>query len=275
MQDSAALLGWGTEQSHILTGGGLLQHHSTLGADFTAGCLPHHHLRRGSSKEVFRKWLEANLRSTLILGAWSRPLFAGGWSESTAEDTEAFNLQTPSVFVDIRVPIRRPTGRFREAYRNHSELSDEDLCILARQHCFAGYSLPDSVPVNNEVRFTRHHVIDWNYLPSRPRTHPNRWFVQLKPDGTSFKEFSTVRDAQGVPVYMERWARREPQQDQTRFLALRRARGGAVSRDSVLVVVGRHFALAVDRDYSSLCSLLEEPGASRYSKSTCTWTSSS
>lgn len=275
MQDSAALLGWGTEQSHILTGGGLLQHHSTLGADFTDGCLPHHHLSRGSSREAFRAWLEADLRSTLIVGAWSRPLFAGGWSESTAEDTEAFNLQTPSVFVDIRVPIRRPTTRFREVYRNHSELSDEDLRILARQHCFAGYSLPDPAPaVNNEAqRFTRHHVIDWNYLPSRPRTHPNRWFVQLKPDGTSFKEFSTVRDAQGVPVYMERWARREPQQDQTRFLALRRAAaGGAMSRDrdrdSVLVVVGRHFALAVDRDYSSLCALLEAPGASRYSTST-------
>lgn len=274
MQNSAALLGWGAEQSHILTGGGLLQHRSMLGTDFTDGCLPHYHLRRGSSREAFRAWLEADLRSTLIVGAWSRPLFAGGWSESTAEDTEAFNVQTPSVFVDIRVPTRRPTRRFREAYRNHSELSDEDLRILARQHCFAGYSLPDPVPTTNEVqRFTRHHVIDWNYHPTRPRMHPNRWFVQLKPDGSSFKELSTVRDAQGVPVYMERWARREPQLDQTRFLALRRAAAGG--RDGVLVVVGRHFALAVDRDYSSLCSLLEAPDASRYSKSSCTQSSCS
>lgn len=42
-----------------------------------------------------------------IAGAWRRPLFVGGWthSDDTSEDGETtFNLQTASVFIDMRIP---------------------------------------------------------------------------------------------------------------------------------------------------------------------------
>lgn len=42
-----------------------------------------------------------------IAGAWRRPLFVGGWSHSddVSQDGETvFNLQTPTVFLDMRVP---------------------------------------------------------------------------------------------------------------------------------------------------------------------------
>jgi hypothetical protein len=58
---------------------------------------------------------------------------------------------------------------------------------------------------------TRHHFIDWNYHPYHPRSRPNKWWVQVQGNGKdssgyaeSFKEFSTVRDQNDVPVYMVR-----------------------------------------------------------------------
>jgi hypothetical protein len=279
MSFKESLLGWNSKQGHILTGGGVIEKFSLTNIDFHESDLPHYHLKEKSTKKAFKEWKKNSRVSTAIVGAWKRPIFSGGFSESSDDDTLAFNLQTPSVFIDMRFPKSRPTDILRSR-KSLSNCSDEELKYLSRQHCFSGYSLPENSEDYPELDFdstvfTRHHVIDWNYHPYHPRSRPNRWFIQVQEPPSSsfndddamppsFKEYSTVRDADRVPVYYERWARLSPYKKQpTKYLALRRIRecpvvaaaaGRAPSeeRDAILVVVGNHFSVAVDRDYTSL-----------------------
>jgi hypothetical protein len=265
-QNDETLLAWSDVQGSILTGGGELAKRTTVGVDFEESELPHYLLAHRKTWKQFAKWLEENRRSFEIVGAWSRPIFAGGWNESSSYDTEAFNLQTPSIFIDMRIPVHRPTSLFqRRGALSHC--SNHELRLLARQHCFAGYSLPVYDNGNAPTSFVRHHIIDWNYHPSFPRNRPNRWWVttdisvQRKKIGndafpSSFKEFSFARDQNGVPVYFERWSRRPTDSGGEKYLAMRRKAGCPIlaakmgtttKRDAVLVVVGNHFTLCVDR----------------------------
>jgi hypothetical protein len=265
-KDPAALLGWSDKQGAILTGGGELAKRSTPGVDFVESDLPHYLLAAKRTRKQFSQWLQENRRSFEIVGCWSRPIFAGGWNESSLNDTEAFNLQTPSMFIDMRIPLQRPTAHLKMR-GTLSNCTDEELRILARQHCFAGYSLPIPDPQGGPVHFVRHHVIDWNYHPSFPRNRPNRWWITTDVDErralfgeaafpSTFKEFSFARDKYGIPVYFERWARRPADSGGTKYLALRRKvgcpiaakeRGVVVKRDAILIVVGNHFAICIDR----------------------------
>ena len=68
-------------------------------------------------------------------------MFAGGWLHDSESMTEAFNLQTPSMLIDMRFPVDRPTEQLRRA-GSVEACSDDELMQLAQQHCFAGYSLP-------------------------------------------------------------------------------------------------------------------------------------
>jgi hypothetical protein len=199
------LLSWGSTQGHILTGGGVLDDCSVPGRDFAEEELPHNLLKRRIVRQTLRQWLDEGRVSRSIVGAWDRPVFVGGWMESTAHDTRAFNLQSPSIFIDMRVPTARPTHQLK-ANQSLKACTNEELRIMSRQHCFAGYSFPSVDCRGNEV-FTRHHFIDWNYHPNYPRSRPNKWWVQTKkaPNGgatESFKEFSVIRDGNDVPVYM-------------------------------------------------------------------------
>ena len=264
------LLGWSAKQGSILTGGGSLLEHSQPGRDFVESDLPHYYLQQRTTRQQFATWLADDRRSHAVVGCWSRPLFAGGWHEDSDRETDAYNLQTPSLFVDLRFPVLRPTEALLEGgCACTADCSPEQLRLLARQHCFAGYTLPEpplSTPAaaaaavssssSKSPLFTRHHIIDWNFHPSFPRSRPNRWFVQRSPDGQCFKEHSSARDADGVPVYFERWARRQGDGGGEKYLALRRdnecpaaaAKAGRTpGRDGVLVLVGSHFAAAIDR----------------------------
>lgn len=242
---------WHVRQGAILTGGGKLLRQSAVHVDYLPSDLPHFHLSRGTSKQVFEAWITANRRSMSIIGCWSRPLFSGGWLESTSADTEAFNLQTPSLFIDMRFPLARSIPSSRGSF---SDCTVAELRMLARQHCFGGYSLPEptsdtkSTSAAQPLVFTRHHIVDWNYHPSYARPRPNRWWVEISdetPHGPlSFKEHSTVRDEHGVPVYMERWQRREPLLTQ-KYLACRKG-------NDMFVCVGQHFAIALDRPPTGL-----------------------
>ena len=260
------LLGWSDMQGSILTGGGELAKRSKLGEDFVESELPHYLLSTQQSRKQFSLWLQENRRSFDIVGCWSRPIFSGGWNESSSLDTEAFNLQTPSFFIDMRIPVHRPTSHLKERGAL-SRCSDSDLRTLARQHCFGGYSLPVPDPKGGPMSFIRHHVIDWNYHPSFPRNRPNRWWITNdvqeqrakfgeKAFPTTFKEFSSVRDQHGIPVYFERWARRSGDSGGQKYLALRRKvgcpiiakqKGLTVKRDAILIVIGNHFAMCIDR----------------------------
>eukprot|EP00471_Norrisiella_sphaerica_P003492 CAMPEP_0184482352 /NCGR_PEP_ID=MMETSP0113_2-20130426/3911_1 /TAXON_ID=91329 /ORGANISM="Norrisiella sphaerica, Strain BC52" /LENGTH=303 /DNA_ID=CAMNT_0026862027 /DNA_START=128 /DNA_END=1039 /DNA_ORIENTATION=+ len=179
-----------------------------------------------------------------MVGAWRRPLFAGGWTESTEQDTIVFNLQSPSLFIDIRFPLKRPDFSKKSGYE---DLSMDELRCLSRQHTFAGYTKAEPKDGSGFAPVaTRHHALDWNYHPKFPRERPNRWRFQLKEDGTSFKEFSVAFDPHNQAVYMERWGLypkgRGP------YLALRREIHGEES-ESLFVVVGNHFAFARDRKH--------------------------
>ena len=249
---SEEILGWSAKQGSILVGGGLLNERQLPGRDFDDEELPHFLLRHNLCQEIFHQWALRDLRGGLA-GAWSRPLFSGGWQESTDKDTLAFNLQSPSLFVDIRIPVDRPQSLMRK--KSLADCSFADLRYLARQHCFSGYSLPSE----DGVVYTRHHAIDWNYHPSFPRSRPNKWRAEMNKDNLmSFKEFSTTLDINQIPVYMERWQRFSGDQMGEKYFAAYRkgklpsqgfSETDRVFRKAVLVLVGGHFAFALDRPY--------------------------
>mmetsp|Transcript_31493 Transcript_31493/g.42648 ORF Transcript_31493/g.42648 Transcript_31493/m.42648 type:complete len:107 (-) Transcript_31493:5-325(-) len=73
----------------------------------------------------------------------------------------------------------------------------------------------------------RHHAIDWNFHPDYPRSRPNKWRVEMSPDGMSFKEWAFATDTFGQAVYMERWSRHNVQEGASStmtspYLAMRR-----------------------------------------------------
>jgi hypothetical protein len=250
------MLGWSAKQNHILTGGGILNSCMIPGRDYRdPEDLPHYHLKTNSTWEYFVKWLIDNRRSDKIVGAWSRPIFMGGWEESGEFDTMVFNLQTPSIFIDLRIPTDRPQSL--SSRNNLSSCDPEELRILARQHCFGGYSLPSEY--NGDLVIIRHHVIDWNFHPSYPRDRPNKWRVQMNADGSSFKEYSFAVDDHNVPIYVERWARRAGDGNGQKYLSARRLPSPSNSsdtdslphRDALLVMIGNHFCFVEDRVISS------------------------
>lgn len=271
------ILQWSNTQSYILTGGGVLSSIMIPNEHYNdPEDLPHYFLMQNNSHHIFNIFLLENRLSHIICGAWSRPIFSGGWMESSDYDTEAFNLQTPSIFIDLRFPVNRPIDTFKFS-SSLSDFSIYNLQILSRQHCFGGYTLPENTTPLPAVGFptgpvfTRFHVIDWNYHPSYPRPRPNRWWVDVKEDAMSFKEYSVARDKFGVPVYYERWQRSPGDANGRKYLAMRTKKrvpasasasatestshrsnsaieeGGSGGRDGLLVVVGDHFACAFDR----------------------------
>eukprot|EP01040_Poterioochromonas_malhamensis_P024353 gene24353-30109_t len=82
---------WQKVQGYIVSGGGSLVKNSSLYTDFLPSDLPHYLINNNSSHETFRRWKDTNRRSFSIIGSWSRPIFAGGWQESSLHDTAAFN----------------------------------------------------------------------------------------------------------------------------------------------------------------------------------------
>lgn len=237
------ILDWSSKQGRILVGGGLLNERQKPGRDFSEEELPHYLLRRGLCREVFLRW-RGNDERGCITGAWKRPLFAGGWDESTELDTLAFNIQSPSLFVDLRIPVERPGHLAMK--KGLEDCSLEDLRFLSRQHCFSGYSFPSEGWV-----YTRHHAIDWNYHPSFPRPRPNKWRAEMNASNKmSFKEYSTTLDTHQVPVYMERWQRFEGDSMGKKYFAAMCLTGApGCERQSIFVIVGNHFACARDRPF--------------------------
>eukprot|EP00903_Cladosiphon_okamuranus_P013418 g12500.t2 len=284
---AASLLKWSDKQSHILTGGGVSSRLS-----FSEDELPHFHKARGSTHAAFALWhRQGTGLGAEIAGAWKRPLFVGGWTHSDdspavplspssssslapLEGETTFNLQTPSVFIDIRVP--NAGAALLGHHRGFDTMTDLHLRLFARRHAFAGYTRLEPLPLPGETLetgrggsgggggggrkgreieqrrrdrtgcggsvATRHHCIDWNYV-GEPRPRPNKWRVQMGPGGDVWKEWGLAKDAFDQHVYMERWERlpggRGP------FFAIRRRPSSAP--DALLVVCGDHFALIVDR----------------------------
>ncbi|KAL7549007.1 hypothetical protein ACHAWF_012273 [Thalassiosira exigua] len=293
----AAHLDWSARQSRILTADGLALGYFSAerGFPFRPDELPHCHLERGDSREVFRSWArrlkEEDERSGPaarrhpIVGAWKRTLFASQMERSTDDDEEVYNVQTRTLFVDLRVPRCRPEGRWEdlgrralvegggaeddECRRVLSSFSDLDLRRFARQHIFAGYSFVEIPGMTGEVgegggagdngptlpSCTRHHCIDWNYVPGHPRPRPNKWWIdgsegqEDSPPYRAWMEQSHAPDDSGRPYYRERWERLSGDCDSMGFRLAMRRMGGSV--DAAVVAVGDHFNYAVGRRFKS------------------------
>lgn len=235
-----SVLSWSERQNAILTGGGVAEqlYIASRGFPYTQNELPHYHVLRGNAIESFRTWRRSvdYWYEPATVGMWYRPLFAGGFDRTTSAIEDVANAQTPSVFVDVRVPRAR---RVEASSLETCEL--EDLRILARQHAFAGYTRFGRI---NELcsHAVRHHLIDWN-LVGEPRSRPNKWRIEPRPPD-DWKEWSWATDDFGQSYYVEHWRIIEPP---SRVLAL-------VAPDCVLCVLGNRFSYAINRRKMPLAS---------------------
>ena len=233
--------------------------------------LPHYYLELGES-DIFQKWSREFLstgKTHPIIGAWKRPLFAGKWEHSTDEDEVVFNIQTSTLFIDLRIPRNKPVERWERlgkqlfmdgasSRRILESFSNNDLRLYARQHVFGGFSKLSSE--HNRDLCTRHHCIDWNYIPGKPRPRPNKWYIEgeHRLNGEPYGcwiEWSYATDENGQSYYKERWERLRGDKKKTGLrLALRRKNhidnDGRSHGDGILVAVDDHFNYMIGRDLS-------------------------
>lgn len=230
-------LAWSSKQSRILSADGKALEYYTgeRGFPFQEDELPHHHLAKNDTQQVFRSWLPTitSTADVSICGAWKRPLFCGVWEHSTEEEESVFNVQTNSLFIDLRIPTSRKHVLPADC-TSLACLTELQLRFYARQHVFGGFS---KVTMEREREVcTRHHCLDWNYVPGNPRPRPNKWWIEMHPNKDVWKEWAYATDDFDQHYYMERWERLEEGNADQR-LALRRQDGS----DGILVVVGDHF----------------------------------
>ena len=228
-------------RSHSL-GGGKAEELFTpeRGFPFSPCELPHHHLLRKETHEVFKSWSSSKSPCLLVAGAWNRSLFAGGWFHTTDKDERVFNIQTFNLFVDIRIPRSREKLCLADGFSSIQDLSPHQLRLYARQHIFAGFSVfaeEDGKPL-----CSRHHCIDWNFVGT-PRLRPNKWWIKMNADGNKWKEYSYATDEDGQYYYQEVWERLDSAQ--LPRLALRKS--SPEKRDGVFVLVGDHFNYVLSR----------------------------
>ena len=274
-----AHLDWTKKQGRILTCGGRAEEYYSAerGFPFDETELPHHHLgmQQKTTHIVFESWRKEDEKKpqSPLVGAWKRVLFYGGWEHTTDRDEHTFNLQSRTLFIDLRIPCSRSILFDQQQHRIIHSLEDllpEQLRWYARQHIFAGYTRLSS---NNDdptrldtTKFdtccTRHHCIDWNFV-GKGRTRPNKWWVDLMPEqqrnqphGTDnetavanvWKEWAYATDQHGHHYYCEQWERWESYTAQAPVVVLRRrCTIDNVDLDGVLIVVGDHFNFCSDR----------------------------
>jgi hypothetical protein len=252
-----AHLDWSSKQGRILSANGKAIEYYTAdrGYYFEEKELPHYYLQQGITQQIFDSWLPAP--SSSICGAWKRPLFCGTWEHSTEREESVYNIQTNSLFVDLRLPTTRsitfPTNNSNnQSMVSLSSWTNEELRYFARQHVFGGFSKVTIEGGRNVC--TRHHCMDWNYI-GIPRPRPNKWWIEMHPNHSNmWKEWAYAKDENGQHYYMERWERldggkecHDNNNEQQQRLALRKQDG----MDGILVLVGDHFNYLLDRHVES------------------------
>lgn len=269
-------LDWTHKQGRILTANGKANEYyvAERGYPFTEDELPHFHLMKKTTHQAFAQFQKAqaqlasksksksssgsnsDTKFKVPCGAWKRPLFMGAWEHSTSNDEHVYNIQTNTLFIDLRIPttisIFKPTT-FTFTHSCFNKLSDLELRLYARQHAFAGFTV-FSYEKNRHLPIgTRHHCIDWNFV-GVPRTRPNKWFIEMKSEPNSnsncqmWKEWAYAKDHHDQHYYMERWERLNGDENGDGLvLAMRKAKAFGAKQDGVLVVVGKHFNYIHDR----------------------------
>ena len=287
-------LDWSAKQGRILTADGkALQYYSREnGYPYTRDELPHYYVEKGMSHSIFRQWaiqdckrespsllsidcrnhvsssaqtndkIHHNVSSPIIIGVLDRPLFAGKWEHSTNLDEIVYNIQTKTLFVDLRTP--RNNRLCDELLLSLEMMNNEQLRLFARRHVFGGYSKITSQSRDRRPVCTRHHCLDWNYIPGKPRPRPNKWFIE-KFNKDIWNESSFATDEYKQSYYTERWERRKGDDNGNGLrLAMRKKKVDGDDSDGILVVIGNHFNYILgrqlfeyERTYPNANSLVE------------------
>lgn len=238
-EEKLELLDWTSKQGRILTANGRASefYTSERGFSFQEDELPHHHLLSNTTHSAFSSWIRDNPQKedNVIRGAFDRPLFYGGWENSTNKEEKCFNVQTSALFIDLRIP--RLGDRVFSKIQTLKDLSDEELKLYARRHVFGGFT---KVNIENDrIVCTRHHCIDWNFT-GNPRPRPNKWYVEMNDTKELWKEWAFAKDDFGQHYYCERWQRYKGDGKGNSFvLAMRKESNG--HNDGIIVAVGNHF----------------------------------
>ncbi|KAL3769553.1 hypothetical protein ACHAW5_006305 [Stephanodiscus triporus] len=211
------------------------------------------------------------MQSSPIIGAWQRSIFAGRWEHTTYKEEITYNVQTGTLFVDLRIPISKPIGRWeklKHAVSNDRRqavkyLSDQELRLYARQHVFGGFSfLTTENKKPGRPLATRHHCVDWNYIPGKPRPRPNKWYIECENTAAQtnrWKEWSYSTDENGQCYYYETWERIKGDGEGLGLCLAMRKRNGTDAvlstsvtchDDGIFVVVGDHFNYVLGRQWS-------------------------
>ena len=269
------LLDWSAKQGRILTAEGkALQYYSQEnGYLYRDDELPHYYVERGISHSIFRQWaiqdyeresssllsidcknnispsaqtndnIHQNISSPII-GVWDRPLFAGKWEHTTNKDEIVYNIQTKTLFVDLRIPRNRLCDKLPLSFEM---MNNEQLRIYARTHVFGGYSKIATQSHDRRPICTRHHCLDWNYIPGKPRPRPNKWYIE-KFNKDIWNESSFATDEYKQSYYTERWERRKGDDNGNGLrLAMRKKKVHRDDSDGILVVTGNHFNYILGR----------------------------
>jgi hypothetical protein len=237
-------LDWTAKQGRILTANGRATelYSAERGFAFDERDLPHYHLLQNDTSFSF---FIPQKESSIICGAWSRSYFVGGWEHSCWHEETVYNVQTNSLFVDLRIPTSRSHVLPLTA-TSLQEYSNQELSYYARQHVFAGLSVVST----EEERpvCVRHHVLDWNFVGT-PRPRPNKWWIESMLNSSSenksgmveskWKEWAYATDEYGQHYYCEQWERLKGGSGIS--LALRKERLDNDDEDGIIVVVGNHF----------------------------------
>jgi hypothetical protein len=296
-------LDWSDQQRRILTANdqATVYYHPDRGYSFEETELPHYHVLHSLDnphQDVFKLWKqEQNQRDkpSPIVGAWKRVLFYGGWDFTTSVDERTFNLQSFTLFIDLRIPITRElvfTEQRRQQIHSIADLTHDELRYYARQHIFAGFSkLEYYLKGDNDhnafdVSCTRHHVMDWNFVGT-PRSRPNKWWIQpchfVENDSNAshnnhkikkkkqWKEWAFARDFAGQYYYCEQWEQltvpdtnpvTQTFQKETFILALRLKSNKATNKDGMLIVIDNEFNYIVSQRSSlPLLECLPKPNS--------------
>lgn len=229
-------LDWTSKQGRILTADGRANEFycEERGFSFDEQELPHYRLLQHDTS--FDDYIPT---ISPISGAWSRTYFIGGWDYSCQRDETVYNVQTNSLFVDLRIP----STRHQVLPSNATSLQDYtnvELRLYARQHVFGGLSVVSME--NKRPVCVRHHCLDWNFVGT-PRPRPNKWWIEpMNKEVDKWKEWAYATDGYGQHYYCEQWERLEGGDSSNSVtLALRKERVDKHDDDGILVVVGNHF----------------------------------
>ena len=228
-------LDWTSKQGRILTANGRANEFfcPERGYSFVEDDLPHYRLMCGDTS-----FQDLSPTTTPVCGAWTRTYFIGGWEHSCDQDETVYNVQTNSLFIDLRIPTSRKMVLPSTA-NSLNDYTNEQLRLYARQHVFGGMSVLSTE--RERPVCVRHHCLDWNFV-GVPRPRPNKWWIECKDDRNNvWKEWAYATDDYGQHYYCEQWQRLDGGESKIGTLALRKERRDETDEDGILVMVGDHF----------------------------------